>query len=183
MTQNSASGSPVLVLNAGSSTLKWSVLADATGTSVEGGSLDWQGEPAQRAAQLRTTLRSLSGFTAVGHRIVHGGAAFRSAVVIDFEVRRALGALQSLDPLHMPPALAGIDAVSEEFPGLAQVAAFDTAFHADMPEAAAGYALPYEWSERWGLRRFGFHGLSASYSLSRVQGLLGRTPVKLIICH
>ena len=183
MPQNRASGSPVLVLNAGSSTLKWSVLEGAAGTTVNGGSLDWQGEPAQRAAQLQATLRSLSGFKAVGHRIVHGGTEFRSAVVIDARVRGALGALQGLDPLHMQPALAGIDAVSEEFPSVAQVAAFDTAFHASMPEAAAGYALPYEWSERWGLRRFGFHGLSASYSVSRVQALLGRTPAKLIICH
>ncbi|HEX4388396.1 MAG TPA: hypothetical protein VH109_07195, partial [Steroidobacteraceae bacterium] len=183
MPENFASGSSVLVLNAGSSTLKWSVLAEETGTTVEGGSLDWQGDPAQRAAQLRATLHSLSGLRAVGHRIVHGGTEFRSAVVIDSRVRRALGELQGLDPLHMRPALAGIDAVSEAFPGVAQVAAFDTAFHASMPEAAAGYALPYEWSERWGLRRFGFHGLSASYSLSRVRALLGRTPAKLIICH
>jgi acetate kinase len=114
---------------------------------------------------------------------VHGGERFRSAIVIDAEVRRALGELQSLDPLHMQPALAGIDAVGAAFPGVVQVAAFDTAFHASLPEAAAGYALPYEWSERWGLKRFGFHGLSAAYSLERVRALLGHTPPRLIICH
>jgi acetate kinase len=103
--------------------------------------------------------------------------------VINAEVRRALGELLTLDPLHMRPALAGIDAVSEAFPGVVQVGAFDTAFHATLPDAAAGYALPYEWSERWGLRRFGFHGLSAAHSLGRVRALLGRTPPRLIICH
>ena len=173
----------VLVLNAGSSTLKWTLLARATRATLAGGSLDWQGGTRERAAQLQATLAAVSGFTAVGHRIVHGGERFRSAIAIDAEARRTLGELESLDPLHMRPALAGIDAVSAAFPGVVQVGAFDTAFHASLPEAAAGYALPYEWSERWGLKRFGFHGLSAAYSLERVRALLGHTPPRLIICH
>src|SRR5262245_217161 len=175
--------SAVLVLNAGSSTLKWTLLERATRATLHSGNLDWQGDARARAAQLRATLDSVTGFSAVGHRIVHGGERFRAAVVINAEVRRALGELLTLNPLHMRPALAGIDAVSEAFPGVVQIGAFDTAFHATLPDAAAGYALPYEWSERWGLRRFGFHGLSAAYSLGRVRTLLGRTPPKLIICH
>jgi acetate kinase len=178
-----SAGNSVLVLNAGSSTLKWTLLARATRAALGSGSLDWQGGTRERTAQLQATLAAVLGFTAVGHRIVHGGERFRSAVVIDAQVRRALGELQSLDPLHMQPALAGIDAVSAAFPQVVQVGAFDTAFHAGLPEAAAGYALPHEWSVRWGLRRFGFHGLSAAYSLERVRVLLGRTPPKLIICH
>ena len=87
--------------------------------------------------------------------------------------RADLEELAALDRLHMEPALAGIDAVSAELPTVTQVAAFDTSFHASMPEAAAGYALPFEWSERWGLRRFGFHGLSVQYSLDRARALLG----------
>src|SRR5262249_32620695 len=153
----------------GSSTLKWTLLARATRATRASGTVDWHGERNERTAQLQATLGAVSGFAAVGHRIVHGGERFRSAVVIDTEVRHALGELQSLDPLHMQPALAGIDAVSAAFPGVVQVAAFDTAFHASLPEAAAGYALPHEWSERWGLKRFGFHGLSAEYSLERAR--------------
>jgi acetate kinase len=183
MSPEAVSGSAVLVLNAGSSTLKWTLLERATRATLRSGTLDWQGDAHERATQLRATLNSVSGFSAVGHRIVHGGERFRSAVVISPEVRRALGELLSLDPLHMRPALAGVDAVSEAFPGVVQIGAFDTAFHATLPEAAAGYGLPYEWSERWGLRRFGFHGLSAAYSLARVRALLGRLPQKLIICH
>ena len=85
--------------------------------------------------------------------------------------------------LHMRPALAGIDAVSAECPTLLQVAAFDTVVSRDLPAAAAGYALPFEWSERWGLKRFGFHGLSVQYSVEQARRLLGRMPAKLIVCH
>jgi acetate kinase len=106
-----------------------------------------------RAQQVRATLREVAGFDVVGHRVVHGGTKFRNAVIVDRAVRIALESLTDIDPLHMPSALAGIDAVSHEFPATTQVAAFDTSFHAGMPEAAAGYGLPYEWSERWGRRR------------------------------
>jgi acetate kinase len=108
---------------------------------------------------------------------------FRDAVFIDRTVRGALGALSDLDPEHMHASLAGIDAVSAAFPTVPQVAAFDTAFHATLPEAAAGYALPFEWTERWGLRRFGFHGLSVSYAVERAKDLLGAPPARVIVCH
>jgi len=174
----------VLVLNAGSSTLKWTLLEGHDRTTIQSGEQEWSARASDgRAQQVRATLREVSGFDAVGHRVVHGSTQFRNAVVVDREVRLALESLLDIDPLHMPPALAGIDAVSHEFPAATQVAAFDTSFHAGMPEAAAGYGLPYEWSERWGLRRFGFHGLSIAYSLARTRALLGLTPRRMIVCH
>ncbi|MGC1953135.1 MAG: hypothetical protein WA970_11305, partial [Gammaproteobacteria bacterium] len=100
--------------------------------------------------QLRAALKRAPTFDAAGHRVVHGDTRFREAVVIDESVREALAGLSDLDPEHMQASLAGIDAVSAAFPTLPQVAAFDTAFHATLPEAAAGYGLPFEWTERWG---------------------------------
>jgi acetate kinase len=174
----------VLVLNAGSSTLKWNLLDGRDRSTVQAGNQDWAGtELAHRGTQIREGLRRMPPFDAVGHRVVHGGTRFVCATPIDAAVRAELEALAALDRLHMDPALAGIDAVSAEFPTMPQVAAFDTSFHATLPEAAAGYALPFEWSERWGLKRFGFHGLSVQYSLERAQALLGRTPSKLVVCH
>jgi acetate kinase len=173
----------VLVLNAGSSTLKWTLL-DGNAATLEAGTEEWAAaELERRGEQLRALLRRIPRFDAVGHRVVHGGTRFVFSTVIDPEVRRELDELASLDRLHMLPALAGIDAVSAEFPAVTQVAAFDTAFHATLPEAAAGYALPFEWSERWSLRRFGFHGLSVQYSVEQARRLLGVTPAKMIVCH
>lgn len=172
----------VLVLNSGSSTLKWTLLEGRDRSTLQSGEVEW-GVAAERSQQLGAALQRVSDFDAVGHRIVHGGTRFRAAVVVDRAVRAALGSLTEIDPLHMQPALAGIDAISEQFPATTQVAAFDTAFHASMPAAAAGYALPHEWSERFGLRRFGFHGLSVAYALARTRSLLGATPRRLIVCH
>ncbi len=178
----------VLVLNAGSSTLKWALLDGRDGSTppvtIAEDSEEWSApELARRGDQVRATLRRLGRFDAVGHRVVHGGEKFRSAVVVDEKIRAELEELAALDELHMRPALAGLDAVSAEFPSLPQVAAFDTSFHATLPAAAAGYALPFEWSERFGLRRFGFHGLSVQHSVARAEKLLGRAPEKLIVCH
>ena len=185
----------VLVLNTGSSTVKWSVL-EADATVIAEGSAPWLGEervgPAGavgssgdrgRADQLRDILEAAPRFEVAAHRIVHGGTRFREAVVIDASVRRELEALVDLDPEHMQASLAGIDAVSAAFPAIPQIAAFDTAFHATMPEAAAGYGLPFEWTARWGLRRFGFHGLSVAHAVARATQLLGTCPARLIVCH
>jgi acetate kinase len=115
--------------------------------------------------------------------VVHGGATFHEAVVIDARVREAIAALAELAPLHNPAALAGIDAVAEAFPALPQIAAFDTAFHATIPDAAARYAVPWDWTQRFGLRRFGFHGLSVMYAVRRARELLGVEPSRLVVCH
>lgn len=173
----------ILVLNTGSSSVKWSVLA-ADKTVIDGGSEPWESQDsAARTDQLRTVLKRAPAFDATGHRVVHGGTRFREAVNIDGTVREELVGLVDLDPEHMYASLAGIDAVSRAFPMVPQVAAFDTAFHATMPEAAAGYGLPFEWTERWGLRRFGFHGLSVAYAVERTTDLLDATPSRLIVCH
>jgi acetate kinase len=173
----------VLVLNTGSSSVKWTVLA-ADKTVLGGGSEPWAAEDsAARAGQLRAALERAPMFDAAGHRVVHGGTRFREAAVIDRSVREELAGLSDLDPEHMHASLAGIDAVSAAFPTVPQVAAFDTAFHTTMPEAAAGYGLPFEWTERWGLRRFGFHGLSVAYAVERTSELLGALPSRLIVCH
>ncbi len=173
----------VLILNTGSSSVKWTVFA-ADQTVIAGGSEPWASEDsAARARQLHAALARAPTFDAAGHRVVHGGTRFREAVLINRDVRDALEALSDLDPEHMHAALEGIDAVSAAFPTVPQVAAFDTAFHATMPEAAAGYGLPFEWTERWGLRRFGFHGLSVAYAVERANDLLGSPPSRLIVCH
>lgn len=172
----------VLTLNAGSSTLKWTLLDGRE--RADGGTEDWSATPLERRGEpVRALVRRIGRFDAVGHRVVQGGAIFSQAVVIDATVRAQLETLAALDELHMRPALAGIDAVSAELPSLTQVAAFDTAFHHTMPDAAALYALPYEWSERWGLRRFGFHGLSVQWSVGQAFRMLGAMPAKLIVCH
>ena len=172
-----------LILNAGSSSLKWALL-NADETTVASGDEPWaSASSAERAEQLQVVLRPLPAFAAVGHRVVHGGLKLRKATRIDAQVRATLETLVALDPLHMQPALAGIDAITADFPDLPQVAAFDTAFHATISEAAAGYGLPFEWTERWGLRRFGFHGLSVAYSVRRSGEILGQLPPRLIVCH
>ena len=163
----------MLVVNAGSSSLKLSVIGpgDETLASAE--------LSAPRAVvdddELRAALgdRGLGEVDAVGHRIVHGGSRFRSAVVVDASVRRALGELVDLAPLHQPKSLASLDAVSRALPGVPAVACFDTAFHATLPDAAFTYALPADWSSRWGVRRYGFHGLSHAWIARRAPSLLG----------
>lgn len=174
----------VLVLNAGSSTMKWSVLDAWTRVILAAGREDWRSpETPARAAQVEAIVRRAPTPDAVGHRVVHGGTRFLGSVVMDRDVRAALADLQRLDPLHMGAALAGIDAVTAALPSVTQVASFDTAFHARMPAAAAGYGLPFEWTERWGLRRFGFHGLSVAYALGQARAILGRGPGRTIVCH
>ncbi|RYZ03340.1 MAG: acetate/propionate family kinase [Myxococcales bacterium] len=173
----------VLVLNTGSSSLKWTLLA-ADKRILAGGSEPWRAEDsATRGGQVRAALEQAAPFDVVGHRVVHGGKRFQQAVAIDASTREALEELSAFDPEHMQAALMAIDAVTASFPAVAQVAAFDTAFHATLPEASAGYGLPQEWSERWGLRRFGFHGLSVAYAVERVGELLGAIPRYLIVCH
>jgi acetate kinase len=186
-----------LVLNAGSSTLKWSVLEAGDDLERHGGrpdqrpvaagTVEWQGlAPERQAERVRSLLREVPEaltVSAAGHRVVHGGARFRGPARITPEVRQALAALVEIDPLHTPAALAGIDAVTAAAPELPQVAAFDTSFHATLSEAAALYPLPWEWTERYGLRRYGFHGLSVSYAAGRVAELLGGSPLRLLVCH
>src|SRR5207249_9640054 len=127
---------------------------------------------------------SLEGIPApdvVGHRIVHGGERYRDAVVVDDRVEADLQALTELAPLHQPKSLRALDAARAAFPDAPHLACFDTAFHATLPDAAATYALPRAWRERWPLRRFGFHGLSHAYASRRARDLTGAE--RVIVCH
>jgi acetate kinase len=176
-----------LVLNAGSSSLKWSLLdvrLDTLGSLVDSGNERWEeGAPAE---PVFARLRSLPPPDAVGHRLVHGGASHRQAIALDGPegtVRGDLARLAEVDPLHTARALAGIDAAFAAFPGIPEVAAFDTSFHATIPDAAALYPVPHEWTERYGLRRYGFHGLSVAYAARRAGEMLGGLPRRLVVCH
>ena len=163
----------VLVANAGSSSLKVSLL---DGDDAELWRRDLDSPDEVPAADLPAEV------DAVGHRIVHGGHRFTSAARLDTAVVDALEELTELAPLHQPRSLAAVDALSRALPDAPQVACFDTAFHASIPPAAATYALPREWRERFGLRRFGFHGLSHAYA-SRRAGELSPGARRIVSCH
>lgn len=174
----------VLVVNAGSSSLKLTLL-DGQDTALACQELPAaraQADPDELRAALDSSLREAD---AVGHRIVHGGERFHSAARIDTEVKAAIRELCDLAPLHQLGSLAALDAVTEILPGLPAVACFDTAFHATLPHAAATYALPAHWRERWGLRRYGFHGLSHAWVARRAPQLLDmdETGLRIVSCH
>jgi acetate kinase len=170
----------VLVVNAGSRTLKLSVVEDDR--VVESLTLDsWLGD----STAIRTFAATTGPVDAVGHRVVHGGTRFTDAVVLDDTVLTHLHALTTLAPLHQPRTLAAIAAAERAVPTVDHVACFDTAFHATMPAAASTYALPAEWRERWPIRRFGFHGLSHAYAARRAAELAGLSvgSVRTVSCH
>jgi acetate kinase len=170
----------VLVVNAGSSSLKLRVLGgddellgerdlDAPRSSVDGD-------------ELFRALRDLPDADAAGHRIVHGGTRFREAVRVDDSVVAALHELTDLAPLHQPKSLAALEATTRALPRTPAVACFDTAFHATLSPAAATYALPAQLRERFGVRRYGFHGLSHAYAARRVAEL-APAATRVVTCH
>jgi acetate kinase len=167
----------ILVVNAGSSGLKLRVLGERDELI--------QSEDVKDVDELDSIVSTWGMPDAVGHRIVHGGTRFTSSVRIDESMVDQLKGLIDLAPLHLPAALEGIEATGRIFPKVPAVACFDTAFHAALPAAAATYALPREWREKWGLRRFGFHGLSHSYASRRAAELLDRAVegLRLVTCH
>lgn len=177
----------MLVCNAGSATLKLGVFETGDVQVLER-HLDWESDGSQvHAAVIRELLRGIdvARIGAVGHRVVHGGTRFTEPVLIDTHVRDEIASLATLAPLHNRPALAVFDETTRLLPGVPQVAVFDTAFHATLPPHSYLYGLPYAWYEDWGVRRFGFHGLSHAYSTERTAELLGRTPADLniVACH
>jgi acetate kinase len=150
----------VLVVNAGSTSLKLDLVSlDDTSHRIE----SYDDVSAEVAA--------------VGHRIVHGGARFKAPVVIDEEVEQEVADLALIAPLHNTPALRALEEARRVLPGVPHIAVFDTAFHSTLPDEALTYAVPRRWSEEWGIRRFGFHGLSVQWSAERVP--VGR----LVVCH
>jgi acetate kinase len=152
--------SRILVVNAGSTSLKLSIV-DAAGTSRRIDSFEQAGNEVE----------------AVAHRVVHGGARFFDPVVLDTGVRAALDELTELAPLHNRPALVAIGEAMTILPDIPHIAVFDTAFHRTIPAEASTYALPSRWRDEWGIRRFGFQGLSVQWSAEQV-----RVP-RLVVCH
>jgi acetate kinase len=164
----------VLVVNAGSSSLKLRALDHDDALLASTDTID-----------VGSFVAGLEGIEAVGHRVVHGGPQFTGPVRIDEEVREALERLVPLAPLHQAASLRGIAETGTALPGVPAVACFDTAFHANMPPAAATYALPRAWIERWGLRRYGFHGLSHAWAATRGAALAGAdlADLRVVTCH
>ena len=173
----------ILVVNAGSSSLKLRVL-DADDRLVDSRDLPAPRGPADEAV-IAAAVAGFGRIDAVGHRIVHGGTQYSTPVLIDRQVVDRLRTLVDLAPLHQPTSLAALALVSTALPDVPAVACFDTAFHATLPSAAATYALPREWRKRWELRRYGFHGLSHAYASRRAAEILGRSPdtLRVVTCH
>ncbi|MEW2591810.1 acetate kinase [Micromonospora aurantiaca] len=170
--------SRILVLNSGSSSVKYR-LYDGD-VVLDKGTVERIGEPGGGPADHESAVREiigrldLTGLSGVGHRVVHGGRKFSAPVRIDDAVVAAIEDLVPLAPLHNPANLAGIRVAREALPDVPQVAVFDTAFHHTLPEAAATYAIDKATAERYGVRRYGFHGTSHAYVSRRVADLLDR---------
>jgi len=128
-------------------------------------------------------MKSIDEVRGVGHRVVHGGSKFSKSVLIDDEVLRVIKANIELAPLHNPPNILGIESAKEIFPGIPQVAIFDTAFHQTIPEHAYLYGLGYELCEKFGIRKYGFHGTSHLYVSERARHMLGKEKSKIITMH
>ena len=202
----------ILVLNAGSSSLKFNLmdmdneesLADgiAERVGMSEGFIRWtiQGEKGRLELDMNGHRKALSAImdqlhetvlvgdrevAAVGHRVAHGGPNFGDPELITPSVLAEIEALAFYAPLHIPPSVSGIQTARELFPGVPQVAVFDTAFHHTMPDYAYTYGLPYELSQKLGLRRYGFHGTSHRYVADRTATLLDRPcdEMKIVTCH
>ncbi len=177
----------VLVLNSGSSSLKYQLIEPGSGTSLVEGTVEEIGEPsspvADHGAALRAAFEKLSdqgidlkacGLVAVGHRVVHGGALFYRPTVLDDAVLAELEHVSVLAPLHNPPAIEGIEVARKLLPDVPHVAVFDTAFFHHLPAAAATYAIDRELAEKWHIRRYGFHGTSHRYVSEQAAEFLGK---------
>lgn len=181
----------VLVLNAGSSSLKHQVVEPASGDTVVRGVVErvdesgWDGALDTVLGAVREAGVSHGDLAGVGHRVVHGGDRFTDAVLVDDDVITAIDDLSVLAPLHNPPALSGIQLAREAFPGTPQVAVFDTAWFAALPVAAATYALDHELLMRERIRRYGMHGISHQYIAGEAARFLDRSAdeLALVLLH
>jgi acetate kinase len=193
-----SAGRPVLVINSGSSSLKYQLVDPDSGAARATGNVERIGEGASsvtdHGAALHRALDTLAeegvdlrscGLIAVGHRVVHGGNKFYRPTLVDDAVVDELEELSQLAPLHNPPAVKGIEMARKLLPDVPHVAVFDTAFFHDLPPAAATYAIDRELADRWQIRRYGFHGTSHRYVSERAAAFLG-TPLsnlKQIVLH
>ena len=205
----------ILVLNSGSSSLKYQVIDTSTGEMLVKGYYERIGQPGsflthkvngekhkfehparnhERAIQFvmkRLTsdsygiFKTLDELDAIGHRVVHGGEKFQDAVLITDEVIQEIKENETLAPLHNPAAILGIEACPKVMPGKPMVAVFDTAFHQTISKEKYTYAIPYEYYEKYGIRKYGFHGTSHQYVANRVSEILGNDikELKIVNCH
>jgi acetate kinase len=173
----------VLVVNAGSSSLKVSLVGDDDSTVAEHEFKAAAGR--YEDSELESAVRAMEDVDAVGHRVVHGGPRYPASVRIAPDVVDYLVSITDLAPLHMPAALAGIAAIKVLLPRVPAVACFDTAFHSRMPAEASTYAIPLEWRKEHGIRRYGFHGFSHAYASRRAAEIVGRPEafMRTITCH
>jgi acetate kinase len=181
----------VLVLNSGSSSVKYALVDPDTGERPLSGQAENIGTSGGSYHDAITRIvdhlddKGHVDLAGAGHRVVHGGERFSDSVLVDDEVLAAIRSFSHLAPLHNPANLAGIEAVAQVRPGLPQAAVFDTAFHQTMPPAAYRYAVPQEWYTRHAVRRYGFHGTSYRFVSGRAAELLGRPPagLRLVVAH
>jgi acetate kinase len=188
----------VLVINSGSSSLKYQLIQADSGRSLADGIVERIGEPSSPVADHDVALRMAfdqlreagidlkeGGLAAVGHRVVHGGTTFYQPTVVDDAVIDELKQLSVLAPLHNPPAVQGIEVARKMLPAVPHVAVFDTAFFHDLPPAAATYAIDRDLAHKWRIRRYGFHGTSHRYVSERAAAFLGRPrgSLKQIVLH
>lgn len=181
----------VLVLNVGSSSIKGSIVESRDAEAIAQAEMS-VGTDATRGARFDQTVRRLleelkidGRIDAVGHRVVHGGTRFTKAVRINARVLEGITALAVFAPLHNPMALRGIRAVQATLPRVPQVACFDTAFHATLTEEQYLYPVPWAWHRQYGVRRFGFHGLSVEWSMQRAAEMLERhvDELAIVVAH
>jgi acetate kinase len=178
---------PVLVINSGSSSLKYQLIQPDPGTSLADGIVERIGEPsspvADHGAALQSAFDQLSdagidlkrcGLVAVGHRVVHGGPTFYQPTLVDDAVIDKLKKVSVLAPLHNPPAIQGIEVARKMLPDVPHVAVFDTAFFHDLPAAAASYAIDHELANKFRIRRYGFHGTSHRYVSEQAAAFVGK---------
>jgi acetate kinase len=179
----------LLVLNTGSSNLKLRLFDDEAKEELASSQIEWDADRGKTVEQIRRVLRDKNvgadSVRGVGHRVVHGGERFHESIRVDSRVKAEIARLAELAPLHNPAALEGIEAAEAALPGVPQVAVFDTSLFARLPPRAFLYPVPYDWYTRWGIRRFGFHGISHAYCADRAAELLNRklSDLLLITCH
>lgn len=175
----------VLVLNSGSSSVKYELLEPDSGRSVADGIVERVTDYSKALAEVFAALPSLDGLVAVGHRVVHGGNKLYEPTLIDEQTIATIEELAPLAPLHNPPALLGITEARKALPDLPHIAVFDTAFFHDLPAAAAEYAIDRDSAEQWHIRRYGFHGTSHRYVSEQAALFLNRPydELKQIVLH
>ena len=174
----------ILVLNCGSSSVKYQVVETTTKEKIVDADIQRVTDHATAIQEILASV-DLSEIKAVGHRVVHGGEKFQHSVIVDDEVLTEMDRIEFLAPLHNPAAMAGVRACRAQMPELPNILVFDTAFHSTMEPGAFLYGLPYEDYEKYGIRKYGFHGTSHQYVAMKAAEELGRPleELKIITCH